>query len=382
MLNIYLFCIFGLTLFYAYLMMRYYEGWTAMPIWNVPKNHVFSTKITLIIPVRDEAKNITACLQSILNQDFPKALYEIIVVNDHSTDETVALVQAFASPNIKVVHLADFVANGETQSFKKKGIEIAISQATGALILTTDGDCVVGDKWLPLMVSYYEVHRSKLIAGPVNFYKEKSVFEKFQSLDFAGMIVLTGASIHRRLMNMCNGANLAYEKQAFLDVGGFSGIDKLASGDDMMLMQKIAARYPDDIGFVKNKEAVTFTEAKPDWKSFYQQRVRWASKSTSYQEFQVTVFLGMVWVFCVSIPFTAFLSLFFGVQWLWFALAQLAVKSVIDYFYLKMSSRFFNREDLMQSFLAASAMHLAYIIFIGALGNLVKTYEWKGRKVQ
>lgn len=363
-------------------MARYYEGFVALPSWNLPKNPIFSTPITVIIPVRNEENYIIPCLESILDNDFPLELLQIIVINDHSTDQTVARIEAFNHSTVKLLHLAEFIEANETQSFKKKGIEIAISQASGDLILTTDGDCVVSPDWLPLMVSYYEKNRPKFIAAPVNFHQENSNFEKFQSIDFAGMIVLTGAGIHRKLMNMCNGANLAYEKKVFYEVNGFAGIDDKASGDDMMLMQKVARKYPNQIGFLKNKAATTFTFAKPDWKSFYQQRIRWASKSTSYDEWQVTLYLGLIWLFCLSIPITAFLSLFFGVQFLWYALAQFLIKNIVDYFYLRMSCRFFEREDLMKTFWSASIYHLIYIILIGALGNLVKKYEWKGRAVQ
>ncbi len=363
-------------------MSRYYEGWISMPEWQIPLNHSFKTKVSIIIPARNEEKYIVNCIQSITRQDFPKDLYEIIIVNDFSTDKTVELIEQLNDKNVKLLHLADFINPDEEQSFKKKGIETAIEQAIGTLILTTDGDCEVGEEWLPLMVSYYEVKRPKFIAAPVNFYKEKSNFERFQSLDFIGMIVLTGAGIHRKLMHMCNGANLAYEKSVFFEVGGFDGVDEMASGDDMMILQKIVAKYPNDIGFLKNTKATTFTEAKPDFKSFYQQRLRWATKSKTYKEFKMVFYLGMVWLFCVSIPLTVLAALFFGKMMLWFALGQFLLKAIVDFFYLRMSSRYFNRGDLMRSFLYSSVAHLIYIILVGALGNLVKTYEWKGRKVK
>ena len=354
----------------------------SLPRWEVPENHIFKTPITVIIPVRNEERNIKQCLDSILKNNFPENLLEIIVVNDHSTDATSEIILSFQHPNIRLIHLEDYISPNSTQSFKKKGIEIAIKQSKGDLILTTDGDCEVHQNWLSLMVSYYEVHQSKFIAAPVNFYKEQSNFEKFQSLDFAGMITLTGASIHRKLMNMCNGANLAYEKTVFFEVNGFDGIDQKASGDDMMLMQKVAKKYPNQIGFVKNEEACTFTKAKPTLEGFYQQRIRWSSKSTSYSEWQVTFYLGMVWVFCASISTSILLAIFFGWKMLIFAGMQWLFKIIIDYIFLGMTSKFFKREDLMKTYWISAVYHLIYIILIGALGTLIKKYEWKGRKVE
>ena len=113
---------------------------------------------------------------------------------------------------------------------------------------------------------------------------ERNLLERFQSLDFCGMMGITGAGIHKKYLLMGNGANLAYEKAVFEEVGGFEGIDHLASGDDILLMQKIAKVYPEQLVFVKNLEAVINTTAQPTWRAFIQQRVRWASKSAQYPQ--------------------------------------------------------------------------------------------------
>ena len=118
---------------------------------------------------------------------------------------------------------------------------------------------------------------------------------------------VTGAGIYGRFMNMCNGANLAYEKRAFYAVEGFNGIDKIASGDDMLLLQKMAKHFPNQVGFLKNKNATVLTNAKPDLKSFYQQRIRWASKSGNYQELQILFILALVFFFFFCIVFNLFL---------------------------------------------------------------------------
>jgi hypothetical protein len=181
---------------------------------------------------------------------------------------------------------------------------------------------------------------------------------------------------------MCNGANLAYPKIIFEAVNGFQGIDNHASGDDMMLMQKIAQIYPDDILYLKNQKATIFTTAKPTLKSFINQRVRWSTKSKGYEEKQVTVILIGVWLFCVSIPFTFLATLFFGKIMLMVAFGQLLIKLFADYRLLKTTSTFFNRSDLMRTFWKSALYHLIYIIAVGFLGGVVKKYEWKGRIVQ
>ncbi|NJN77563.1 MAG: glycosyltransferase [Saprospiraceae bacterium] len=278
--------------------------------------------------------------------------------------------------------MADNISIDETQSFKKIAIDTGIKKATGELIVTTDADCIAQPNWLRFIASIYETQQPKFIAAPVNFHREQNDFERFQSLDFIGMMGVTGSGIYTKIMRMCNGANLAYPKTIFQEVKGFQGIDNHASGDDMMLMQKIAKIYPNEIIYLKNQAATIFTTAKPTLKSFINQRVRWSTKSKGYEEKQVTLILIGVWLFCVSIPFTFLAALFFGKVWLLLGFGQLIIKSIVDYRLLKTTSTFFNRSDLMRTFWKSSMYHLVYIIGVGFLGGIVKKYEWKGRMVK
>ena len=359
------------------------EGWKALPSWSTPSDFQPQTRVTVLIPARNESENIQACVQSVINQNFPKALLEIIVIDDHSTDDTIEKINQLQLPNIKILQLQNFITHrNETQSYKKKALEIGIQESTSDLIVTTDADCIAPTNWLSLIVSFYEKKHYKFIAAPVNFYNEKTLLEKFQSLDFAGMMCITGAGIHRRFMNMCNGANLAYEKKAFYEVNGFEGINHIASGDDILLMQKMAKRYPNQVGFLKNKNATIITKAMPDLSSFINQRVRWASKSGSYTEFQIIAILALIFFFCASIVVNFFLLPFFWQKIGWVFITQIIVKSIIDFFFLNMMCHFFERKDLMKTFIPSQVLHILYIAVIGFLGNVKKTYVWKGRKVK
>lgn len=372
----------GLTVIYVLIIATYRKGWKMLPAFIPPKNYLPKTKITVIIPARNEENNILECLQSVLNQTLDHQLFEVILINDHSTDKTVERAQSLNNSRLKILHLADYISEKDTQSFKKKAIEIALQQATGELIVTTDADCVINEDWLYLMAAFYEIKKVKFIAAPVLFHREKNLLQRFQTLDFFGMMCVTGAGIHTRLMNMCNGANLAYEKAAFYEVEGFKGIDDLASGDDMLLMQKIAQKHPKKIGFLKNQNATVRTEAKSDLAAFISQRLRWSTKSTSYQEWQVTAILAAVFFHCWSILLSFLLIPFFGKIALQVFVIQLIIKSVMDFIYLGMMSRWFNKREVMRVFLQSEVMHILYICFIGLAANFFKTYTWKGRRVK
>lgn len=357
-------------------MIVYRQGWDSLEETPRPSSDFIpKTRISVLIAARNEEKRIGACLETILMQVYPKELLEIIVIDDFSQDNTYGIA---LEKGVKAIHLADYSEKGS----KKKAIEAGIGIAQGELIVATDADCHTPTLWLLNIAHFYETKGFKFIAAPVNFYNEKNIFEKAQSLDFLGLMLITGSGINKGFMHMCNGANLAYQRQVFYDVDGFNGIDALASGDDMLLMQKVALKYPGSLGFLKNQEATVFTHAKPTWKSFVSQRIRWASKTNSYKELLVTTILALVFFFCNNILFSAFLIPFIGELALYIFITQLCVKGCMDYYLLSRIASFFNRRDLLRSFIPAFFGHIIYIIVVGTLANLVFNYEWKGRRVR
>ena len=360
-------------------MALYIREWKALPEVHIPKEHSVKTLISVIIPARNEEKNIEACLQSILKQNYPSELFEVIIIDDHSTDQTVEKVKRFESSQLHLYQLADFLKDSKEQAFKKRALELGIQKASGSLIVTTDADCLAPENWLLHFATLYESKSLRFIAAPVNFHQEQSVFEAFQSLDFMGMMGVSGAGLQGQFMHMCNGANLAYERKAFYEVDGFKGIDQLASGDDMLLMHKIAQRFPGEVAYLKNAQATTFTKAMPKLSDFFSQRIRWASKSGAYQDFKINLILATVFLFCWNILLGLLLLPFFG----WTAFIafsfQIIVKSIFDYRFLGMMARFFKREELMRFFIPSQILHICYIAVVGILANLKKQYRWKGR---
>jgi cellulose synthase/poly-beta-1,6-N-acetylglucosamine synthase-like glycosyltransferase len=353
-----------------------------MPVVELTNTSAPKTSISVIIPARNEAKNIGLCLQTVAQQNYPKDLFEIILIDDHSEDDTVAIANALGITNLHIIDLKDFVKDTKINAYKKKAIEVAIAQAKGELIVCTDADCRVGEDWLPLIAHCYEKTNAKFIAGPVLFDREQSLFQRFQSLDFAGMMLITAGGIEGKYLYMCNGANLAYPKAIFEEVDGFAGVDGLASGDDMLLLQKIVEKYPDGIRYLKTESAVVLTSPMPTLKAFIEQRRRWASKSGAYRGWNTQLQLGLVWLFHLSIVSSLWLLPFYGVDVLWLLLAQIMIKAFADYFLLNAACTFFNRKDLMKIFIPALFLHLWYIVWVGMLGLLPKGYIWKGRQVK
>ena len=386
---------------YAVLIIYYRQYWQQIPYYQPSQDYnssnVFpgtihkknTTKISIIIPARNEEQNIGSCLKSIIDQTYPAHLFEIIVVDDHSTDNTVQIVQSFNKKNIHCIFLKDFV-RGTFNAYKKKAIEVAITQSTGDLIVTTDADCFMDKNWLQTIASFYEVYKPAFIAAPVSINCDNRFLSIFQALDFMTLQGITGASVYKKMHSMCNGANLAYEKIAFREVGGFKGIDNIASGDDMLLMHKIYQRYPNRVLFLKSKEAIVQTQAMDTWKNFFYQRIRWASKADKYDDKRILPVLILVYFFnllLLVLPVMAIfrntISSFFSYQLstIKYWLGLMVLKTLIELFFLFPVAKFFDKQIILWWFPLAQPFHILYTIVAGWLGKF-GSYTWKSRIVK
>jgi cellulose synthase/poly-beta-1,6-N-acetylglucosamine synthase-like glycosyltransferase len=368
---------------YAFLIEYYRRAWNEMPDFNLSESNIdnLSTKISIIIPARNEEKNIHHLLDSLSQQSYPKDLYQIIIVDDHSTDNTLNLINNFRPGRLNLIslQLADFSDNLTTNSYKKFAIETGINHANGDLIVTTDADCNPQKNWLRTIALFYQKTNAKFIAAPVKINADESFLSIFQTLDFITLQGITGASVFKKIHSMCNGANLAYEKKAFYEVDGFRNIDNIPSGDDMFLMHKIYKKYPEYVFFLKDKNAIVSTAPETTWKGFFNQRIRWASKADKYDDKRI--FWVLLLVYIVNLLFAALLIASFWNK-IYFALLfiLLVLKTIIEYPFLKSVAIFFEQENLMTYFPLLQPLHIIYTIVIGWLGKF-GSYQWKGRKV-
>jgi cellulose synthase/poly-beta-1,6-N-acetylglucosamine synthase-like glycosyltransferase len=370
--------IFSLLFTGVYLLLLLYliKGWNALRRPDI-KTFGFTTKVTVLAAARDEEERIHLTIEDILAQDYPKELTEIIIVDDHSTDRTSAIITSYAARGVQLLQLKE---DKPLNSYKKKAIAKAIKLSEGELMVATDADCRMGNKWLSTIVGYYEKENPVMISSPVSYFEEKSLFERMQALEFYYLIGIGAAFIGNRRASTCNGANLAYRKDVFYEVGGFKGIDDLASGDDELLLQKVAQRFPGRIGFLKSYNAVVYTHAKHTLKEFMQQRRRWASKSVKYKDKKVVAFVVCIWLFNVSLVVNLCLGMY-NVYFFKLVALQLLLKYVFELAYLLPISTFFKRSKLVLLLIIIIPVHVVYFIYIGLLGNS-GTYMWKGREVR
>jgi cellulose synthase/poly-beta-1,6-N-acetylglucosamine synthase-like glycosyltransferase len=368
---------------YAVVILLYRKWFLQLRPFALPAQPLPQTGFTIIIPARNEQENIAICVNAIMQQQYPQQLIEVIVIDDHSTDATALVVQQLQQQysNLQLIKLADTLNGKKLNSYKKKAIENAIGHAAHEWIVTTDADCIATPQWLAAMDAYIQQTQSVFVAAPVIYTNDGSVVATFQYIDFMSMQGITAASVTAGFHSMCNGANLAYQKSVFYEVNGFRGIDNIASGDDMLLMNKIKAVYPKRIGFLYAPEAIVTTHPMPNWRSFFNQRIRWASKADQFKGKDKKVFAVLVLVYFYNLALFVMpvLAVFKPVLLVWW-LVFIAAKTLVEMSFAIPVARFFG-QPFIWWFPFLEPLHVAYIVISGWLGKF-GSYQWKGRNVK
>lgn len=352
------------------------HGWRKIDPHTTVEEVPFTASV--IIAARNEEDNIKRTLDSLIGQNYPSAKFEIIVVDDHSTDTTAAIVKTFEDKGVRLIQLNE---KEPLNSYKKLAISKAIAQAEGDVIVTTDADCRMNRRWLSTIMSHFELQGLYMLSAPVLYSEETSFFERIQTLEFLYLIGLGAAGIGNRKPTTCNGANLAYKKDVFYEMGGFQGIDDVASGDDELLLHKVAEKYADKIGFCKSLDAIVYTDAKPTLRSFFSQRKRWASKSTKYKDKKVVLLGVSIWLFNLFFVFSMIYFIFYLPTINYWFLGVLIMKLSVEFLFMKPLCQFTKSQSYLKYLPFVSLLHPFYLVVIGVAGNVGK-YDWKGRSVK
>ncbi len=368
-----------LLTFYVLMIAFYYYGWhKAEPFAPKPTEWSPSTKVSIIVPVRNEEHTIGTTLSHILAQHYPKDLMEVIVVDDFSQDNTRAKVESIKDARCQMLALSHYYQEHKLAAPKKEAVSLAIGKAKGELIVTTDGDCWMGPHWLATIVGFYERYAPGFIAAPVLFKRSHSFLSTFQALDMVAMMGITCATIANGIPIICNGANLAFAKKTFDEVGGYRAISDTATGDDVFLMLKVNKHDPGSVRFLKARQAIVTTWPQSNWQGFYDQRKRWISKSSKFGDWQITGILVLSYLFNLAIIVNTLMGLFIGPIYLSIAAGSLLVKVILDAIFLWPVARYFHQKSLLWHFFPIQVVHVFYVVIMGAVGSF-GAYRWKGR---
>lgn len=366
-----------ITLLYLLLIGSFAFGFDRIKIF---KNEYLppKTRFSVVIPFRNESGNLPVLLKSIQSLNFPKELFEVILVDDESEDESVNIIRKTlkgfdgAQPDIKIISNIR-----SSNSPKKDAISSAIKVAKNEWIVTTDADCLLPRYWLNSFDEYIQNTNSNCIAAPVTYIEKNNFLNRFQLLDILSLQGVTIGGFGIKKPFLCNGANFAYKKTLFEELNGFDGNTNTASGDDIFLLEKAVKKYPNRVHYLKCEQAIVFTKAQPTWEALVSQRVRWAAKTSAYNNWFGKL-TGLIVLLMNALVISLVLLAVFGAFNLKTFIYLVIIKFNIDFFLIYKSTLFFNQKSVLRSFIISFLFYpffSVYVVFISVFSN----YKWKGR---
>ncbi|WP_405292644.1 glycosyltransferase [Algibacter sp. Ld11] len=364
----------SISLIYLILIWRFAYGFNKTPLFKL-KNLPNTTKFSILIPFRNEAENLPVLLNSIENLNYPKDLFEIIFIDDESTDTSIEIITSFF--NEKAQNTKIIPNNRLTHSPKKDAITAAIIIAQHEWIITTDADCSLPKYWLDSFDEFIQSTKTKCIAAPVTYHIEPSFLNGFQTLDILSLQGTTIGSFGINKPFLCNGANFAYTKALFKTINGFEGNTDIASGDDVFMLEKVAKNYSSDLHYLKCEHAIVKTNAQTTWHSLIEQRLRWASKTSAYKN-NFGKLTGLIVLLMNVLTLSAILLLMIGCFPLKTLFYILVIKFNIDFYLISKTAAFFNQRKVFESYIPSFFIYPFFSVYVAFL-SIFKTYKWKGR---
>ena len=321
--------------------------------------------VSIVVPFRNEAGRLPDLLASLLGQQYPADRYEIILVDDHSTDGF-----SVSDPRIQLLRLAEFHIPPGTVAYKKLALTHGIARARGQYIVTTDADCQWSPNTLSGLAGCFRAG-AEVVLGPVFIAPVDDLCSAFQALDLAGYQLFTAASVRLGRPTLANGAHFAFSKAAFGRAGGYAGVDHLPSGDDVLLLHKFGLAGA-RVQCLTDPATVVTTLPVGGWGALWQQRLRWAGKAGAYTSPLLSFAQALAFLTSLAIV----VGLFFAPP---AAFLAWAMKAVADYLLLRSVCRHYGRPRWMRYFPAVQLIYPFYLVAIGSAALLGVKAPWKGR---
>lgn len=363
-----------ITVLYLFLIGSFCYGFDKVSIFHL-EDLPIKTKFSIIIPFRNEANDLPSLLQTIKTLDYPKSHFEILFVDDASEDLSVQIINEFKASGFDNIHVLKSIRT--SNSPKKDAIATAIARAKYDWIVTTDADCQLPKYWLNSFDCFIQKNTCELIVAPVMYDSVNSFLDRFQALDFLSLMGTTIGGFGINKPFLANGANLAYKKTFFYEVLGFEDNTDIASGDDVFLLQKAVKSHRNMIHYLKSSNAIVLTKPQPNLKELVSQRLRWASKSSRYKSLFGIITGLLVFIMNAALICTLLFTIFGTIKPIVLCYVFI-LKICVDFLLIFKSSRFFNQEHVLQSFILSSLIYPLFCVYIVCL-SVFKSYQWKGR---
>ncbi len=326
--------------------------------------------VTIIIPFRNEEKNIEKCLKSILNQQYDLTKIELICVNDHSSDSSEVVLNEFNS--IKIISLY------ENQYGKKTAITEGVKIASNEIIIIRDADTISEKNWLNNLISKQNKTNADMVIGQINYKGSFSFLSALQIIEHLAITITGAATAKLGIPILCNGANLLFKKSAFIDVNGFADNERIASGDDIFLMNKFY-NHKKKIEYCNSLDASVNCETEKKWASFFSQRIRWSTKN-KYNSNKINLFImSLIFLSNMALPILSLVCTFYS-DILPLLILFVLIKFLTDFFVIYIGSLHFKQLTILCWFPLVFFVFPLEILIILTLGIFYTPY-WKERKI-
>lgn len=308
--------------------------------------------VSIIVPCKNEESSLPSLLADLSLQNYPEDSFEIIVVDDHSSDNTLIVAEEFSGiRNLKVISNA---GNG-----KKHAIRTGVQSSSSELIITTDADCRVGKVWVGTIASFYAACRPALIIGPVKLKERKGVLFVFQHIEWLGLQGITAGYALAGRPVMCNGANLAFTRKTFME--NCEDLNyTIPSGDDIFLLHSVKSKQGPSILWLNSREADVTTEPAYSIQELLKQRARWISKAGSYRD-AFTIFLSAVVFITVSLLGLMLVAALLNIKFLPFFLAGFTIKSFADALLIRTTANLYKQKSFLRWLFPLQLLYPLYL---------------------
>ncbi len=355
---------------YGFMILSFWRGWRNRQV-IISKDGLSNSFVSVVVPFRNEEANLSNLLEALSLQSYSDDQFEVILINDHSEDGSVALIEAFKAKSVMNITLLNTSKQG-----KKRALEMGINQARGNVIIQTDADCQMQSGWIESMVASFKTS-SAVVLGPVNMVPQAGFWSAFAALDFMS---LQGSGTALALLGkpiMGSAANMAFTRELWQQ-SRHQGASR-DSGDDVFLIQaakKTGAR----IEVCVSPQSIVLTEAPASFNEMLKQRSRWGAKTPSYQSAlakSIALLVAAYAVWCVTLLAYGL----FSQPVLQLFVFTMGIKALLDYYFLRAYSKATGQQGLMKIFPSAALVYPFYIV-VTLFTMLFGKQQWKGRAIR
>lgn len=332
-------------------------------------------KFSIVIPHRNEWDGVEKLLKSLDQQIYPKDHFEVILVNDHSTEKKDK--QRNEHPRLTQLHLSA----AAHKSNKKEAIERGIAIAQHDHIVVTDADCLWQAHQLSTLNRHISEKEDYFILAPIGILASGNRWlTGLEQIDTAGMMWVTQAGIFSGRYHLANGAFMAYNKSLFTSIDPYADNRDIASGDDMFFVDKLSRCDHVNMTYLQNSENIVWTSANHSWRQFYYQRKRWARKNGFMKQDLLRLAMIIPFLCAASLFALAFYSAFCS-KILSLFLTLCLVKMAIDLYFYVSFRQFFQLQLCVHRVLLYSLMHSLYVYIFGLFSLYsTKSDQWSPPK--